>query len=103
EAHALVVEDPAAALLAVRRPLHRLVEQPPHRADPVGGDPESLLGEPLALQVVATADPPPRRADPVGGDPESLLGEPLALQVVATADPADHRLGAQRHLLEAEG
>ena len=38
------------------RPVDGLVEQPPHRADAAGGDPEPLLGEPGALQLVAAAD-----------------------------------------------
>ena len=37
------------------------------------------------------------------GDPEALLGEPFALQVFAAADPADHRVGAELDVVEAEG
>ena len=57
-----MVEDPRAALLARGRPGDGLVEQPPHRAAAAGGDPEPLLGEPGALQLVAAAD----AADHVG-------------------------------------
>ena len=53
---ALVVDDPRAALLARDRPGGRLLEQPPHRAAAARGDPEPLLGEPRALQLVAAAD-----------------------------------------------
>ena len=56
ERHALVVDDPRAALLARDRPGGRLLEQPQHRAAAARGDPEPLLGEPRALQLVAPAD-----------------------------------------------
>ena len=57
-----MVEDPRAALLALDRPGDGLVEQPPHRAAAAGRDPEALLREPRALQLVAAAD----AADHVG-------------------------------------
>ena len=67
ERHALVVHDPRAALLARQRPRRRLVEQPPHRADAARGDPDPLLGEPRALQVVASRRR--RRSRASSGDP----------------------------------
>ena len=56
EGHALVVDDPAAALLALDRPGGGVLDQPPHRAHPARRDPDPLLGEPGALEVVAAAD-----------------------------------------------
>ena len=51
-----MVPEPRAALLAARRPGQRLLEQPLHRADPARRDPEPLLGEPAALELVGAAD-----------------------------------------------
>jgi len=56
ERDALVVHDPVAALNAGERPACRLVDQPPHRSEAVGGDAEALLREPAALQIVAVAN-----------------------------------------------
>src|SRR3954447_22751516 len=56
ERDALEVHDPPPALLAGERPRGRLVEQTPHRAHAARRDPDPLLGEPCALQLVAGAD-----------------------------------------------
>jgi transcription termination factor Rho len=58
EGDPLVVVDPLAALLAGRGPIDGLIEQPPHRADPASGNPEPLLAEPGALELIAPADLP---------------------------------------------
>ena len=59
-----MVPQPRAALLAARRPRERLLQQPLHRADPARRDPEPLLGEPGALQVVGAAERPEHRVRP---------------------------------------
>src|SRR3954471_15673192 len=57
ERHALVVHDSPPPLLTRERPGRGVLDQPPHRADAARGDPEALLGEPGALEVVAAAGP----------------------------------------------
>ena len=76
EADPLVVVDPAAALLALQRPADRLLEQPPHRPDPVGGDPEPLLGEPEPLQLFAAADPADHRVAGTSTESKRIVGWP---------------------------
>jgi hypothetical protein len=48
-----MIREPA--LLALQGPGRRLLDQPPHRPHPAGRDAQALLGEPAALQVLATA------------------------------------------------
>jgi hypothetical protein len=93
ERDALVVVDPRAALLARRRPRDRLLEQPPHRAEPARRDAEALLGEPRALEIVADADPADHgiRGDLDAGEADGRMAVRVVVRERRVVDDLDAR------------
>ena len=58
EAHTLVVDESGPTLLAVHRPVERLLDEPLHRAHAACRDAQALLHEPHPLEVIALPDAP---------------------------------------------
>ena len=58
EAHALVIDESGSTLLAVHRPVERLLDEPLHRAHAARRDAQTLLHEPHPLEVIALPDAP---------------------------------------------